>query len=260
MGGVVDVVEDGVEEIVDIVEEGVDDIVDTVEDVVEDAISSVADVVKKVYLSVADDMLGIDDEKFLGVGGYVGAKLGTATKDVLHDHAEVTVAIVGAYLIGYYGIQYIGMSNPSLYVNYSTYLEYAAVGIDYGMTKMAENIEREKNKIYELMIPTTTTTYGVEYREYIEYTKYQSRVQAEYSFFNLLKSSEMYVWLAGGTLHNAVDAGGELYDTNLRIDKYSKVFGYPDEVETSEVLQSIYPYSSYAGGDFFDLEYKKLLV
>jgi hypothetical protein len=45
------------------------------------------------YDSFIDDILGIDDNKFLGIKGVIFSQLGMLVKDFTHDHATETVAI-----------------------------------------------------------------------------------------------------------------------------------------------------------------------
>jgi hypothetical protein len=225
--------------------EFIDDTQDFIDKTIADGIKVSASLLRKNYQVVGDNILGIDDEKFLGLKGYAGQKLGTFTKDALDDHAEVTVIIVASYFGGAYLIELY----PELYISYEYLIDTAFTMVDYYLNSVVDSMK-------EMVLPAT----AIKVYTYEMFSAYKAKLSSEINFFNMNKNGSISLWLAGGAFYNSTQAGGELYSTLHPIDRYAKVFGYADDVSIKEVLSANFPYDVLSGGKYFDSEYKKLLI
>jgi hypothetical protein len=212
----------------------VDDILDTVTDLISDGVRFIEHIIKIVYNNILDDMFGIDDEKFLGLKGDIGSTLGATTKDILHDHVHYTVMLIIQYIISLYLPPIVSSYMANLYLTgardvlINRALGYIAT--DESTKVIMDRIDKSYYQKYIVQI----------YKDI-----------AQDSHYGTYADSSIYSWLAGGRLYNSIEAGGELYHDTYKIDKYAKVFGYPDDGDVAVLYSKLFAYEQEAGGVYY---------
>ena len=229
---------------------------DSLKEETSDIIKAIGDMNKTIYTDILKP-LGVNDNSFFGIKGWLGGKLGTVTKDIMHDDAYVSVGIIAIVAItiltwGYGSSVSLSAANAATVAAYSAGVTstfalmttwYATqIIIAFGIGAIASGLI--DGAIFAMLGGITVFELLNQYNKYEE----QKRV----SYVSSIHDGTIFDKMAGGAIYNDIFAGGTFYDATQAPNTSCSVgelvqFG-------QNLIRLEFPYSNYAG------EYNKNLA
>lgn len=240
MGGVVNAIEKGVKTVVHAIEKTVDVVVDVVDlaiktvtlpteiiydtvikgesfkKTIANGIQDLAKDMQDVYGSLVDDVLGIDDNSFLGLKGSFFSKLGMLTKDFMNDHATSTIGIgviVGVLAISIFFPPAYSFAGAATLAAFEAGItsSIALMGVYYiTLTAVSFGISSLLSGIIDGAV---LGMYGTGLLEKISFFEEKNEMLRIGSLAAILDGS-IYDRLAGGWMYDSQFAGGVYYDAS----------------------------------------------
>jgi hypothetical protein len=194
--------------------------------------------------------LGVDDENFFGIGGWLGDKLGTLVKDVTYDDAYQSVGIAAIVAVTILTWGY-GSSFALSAANYMTVAAYGA-GVSSSFALMATWYATQivvyfgMSALLSGIIDAAVFVMlgGVAVFDLINrYNMIEE--QKRVSYVSSIHDGSIFDNMAGGIVYNDIFAGGTFFDATQAPNTSCSVGELPQFGQN--LIRLEFPFSNYAG-------------